>query len=357
MNSSYVPAYDGLRFLLLLGVLEFHYCIHAVPIQQIWFLSYCLPCFFVLSGFLITQVLVRAGGSWWEILKEFYLRRALRIFPAYYVVLVCAFLVYRIPYLEWHLTYLFNLKLFAGSLAPPTPDVLAFMSHWDTNGLHLWSMGVEEQFYVLFPPLLLLTSERWRTAWLITGILISIALRLWLSQAFPASSYGALLPVAGEYILWGCLFAWLDHRAQPQWMRKPALLLISLAGLVVLFLCESGLERYSLGQMAPPPQQTLYAACLAGFIVALKYQGATGLARWMGWKPLAQLGKISYGTYLVHPFLNPLVDRILSGFPGLIIWPAAPRAVLGPALSLVVAGLMWVTFEHRVNRIKRRPVE
>ncbi|MFN8609434.1 MAG: acyltransferase [Vulcanimicrobiota bacterium] len=337
---KYVAAFDGLRLVLLLAVLEFHYCVHSVPIRFIWFLSYALPCFFVLSGFLITRLLLQDGN-----LKHFYFRRALRIFPAYYAVVLTAWAVYHIPYLGWHLTYLFNLKLFAASAAPPTAEVAAFMAHWDTNGLHLWSMGVEEQFYLLYPLFFLACPAAWRSLLLALGLAGSITFRFWISARFPQADYGALLPVAGEYILWGCLAAQLDRRPRA-WLRSRWLGPLSLLGLLLLMLSETGLERYWLGQMTPPPRQSLYALCLTGFILWLAHHPLG----WLSWKPLTRLGKISYGTYLVHPFLNPLVDSILQICPWLAPSASAPRALLGPCLSLLVAGLLWVSFEGRLNR-------
>lgn len=321
--------------MLLLAVLEFHYCVHSVPIQKIWLLTYALPCFFVLSGFLITRLLKHQSN-----LKEFYVRRALRIFPAYYLVVLVAWAVYRFPLLVWQLTYLFNLKLFWASAQPPTAEVATFMAHWDTNGLHLWSMGVEEQFYLLYPLLFLASQRSSRRCWvLLLGLAGCIAFRFWVSARFPGSDYGALLPVAGEYILWGCLAAELEGRG-PGWTRSRWLAPASLLAFGLLAWREGNLERYWLGQMMPPPQQTLYAICLAGFVLGL----AAHPWRWLSWRPLTRLGKISYGTYLVHPFLNPVVDRMLL-----------PRPLMGPLLSLAVAGLMWVSFEGRLNRWRLRP--
>ncbi|MBS2040393.1 acyltransferase [bacterium] len=326
--------------MLLLAVLEFHYCVHSVPIQKIWFLSFALPCFFVLSGFLITRLLLHDSH-----LKRFYIRRGLRIFPVYYAVVLTAWAVYRIPYLFWHLTYLFNFKLFAASAGPPGPEVATFMAHWDTNGLHLWSMGVEEQFYLLYPLIWWMTPQAYRISLLCLALVASIAFRSWISASYPSADYGALLPVAGEYLIWGCLAAQIEQKPL-SWLRSAWLAPACILGLVLLACTEVGLERYWLGQMTPPPRQSLYALCLTGLILSLAHRPW----RWLSWKPLTRLGKISYGTYLVHPFLNPLVDRILSHFPWLSPTPAAPRALVGPLLSLLVAGALWISFEGRLNR-------
>jgi peptidoglycan/LPS O-acetylase OafA/YrhL len=351
-----VPAYDGLRFLLLLGVLEYHYLLYKIDIKYFWWMTYALCCFFVLSGFLITGLLLRAeslplGQALWD----FYVRRGLRVFPAYYVVVLAAYAFLHIPYLEWQLSYLFNVKYFALSLDRSSVEFGKLHSGWQSNGIHLWSMGVEEQFYLLYPPLLLLSGRRWRTTLLVVGIAGCVGIRLWLSSRYPESFYGLLLPVQGEYVLWGCLLAWLDHQGRTAWARYPSALYGALLGFLALLASEPDLQRYLEAQMHPPPiRQTLYAITLAVFILALRHHRGSWVSRVLAFRPLASLGKISYGAYLVHLFLNPAVDRLIEKFPVLAVFPAAPRAVIGPVLSLAVAALMWVTFEERLNRAKDR---
>jgi peptidoglycan/LPS O-acetylase OafA/YrhL len=353
-EPGYVPAYDGLRFFLLVGVLEYHYLLYKVDIKYFWWLTYALCCFFALSGFLITSLLL--GGESLPLkqaLWNFYLRRGLRIFPAYYVVVITAFICLGIPYFTWHLVYLFNVKCFAVSLDHQSLEAREILTGWQTNGIHLWSMGVEEQFYLLYPPLLLLCPRRLRTGGLFLGILACIGTRVWLCSRFPDSLYGVLLPVPGEYLLWGCLFAWLDHQGQANWARSPLILYGAMLAFLTLLLSEPDLQRYLKAQMQPPPgRQTLYAVVLALFVLALRHQGKSWPNRLLSLPLFARLGKISYGTYLVHLFLNPVVDRLLAWFPALAIFPQAPRALLGPVVSLTVAGMMWMVFEHRLNQAK-----
>lgn len=358
MKGSYVPAYDGLRFFLLLGVLQFHYLYRRADISHFWFLSYALCCFFVLSGFLITHLLLsserKQKASRGQLLLDFYIRRGLRVFPAYYAVLVTAALTLGVPYLAWQLSYLFNVKLFLLSLEPLQAELNRYMASWETNGAHLWSMGVEEQFYLLYPPLLLLTPRAWRTLALSLGILVCISIRVWLTLRYPLSFYGTLLPVPGEYVLWGCLMAWLEVRGRAAWLTGRAAFWSAGAGLLALFALDSDVQRYLYAQWKPPLHQTLYAVLLAVWVLGLKHQDRSWISRLLSWGPVTRLGKISYGTYLVHLFLNPSLDRLLLAFPALAVFPLAPRALAGPLLSLAVAGLMWVTFEARANQAKDR---
>ena len=349
----YVPAYDGLRFVLLLGVLEYHYFLHHLGIEKFWFLTYCLCCFFVLSGFLITHLLLRGEAASGRLL-DFYVRRGLRVFPAYFVVLLVAALCLKVPYLIWQASYLLNIKIFLLSLQPGMAEFNTYLAGWQTNGVHLWSMGVEEQFYLLYPPLLLLTPRR-RRGWMLgLGLVFCIGCRVWLTLSYPESAYGALPFVPGEYLLWGCLLAWLDFSGLATWLRSPAVFRGGLAGLVLLFALDHDVQRYLYAQWHPPLHQTVYAVLLAVLVLGLRHHPRSWVTRALSWGPIVRLGKISYGCYLVHLFLNPLVDGLLVRFPFLAVFPETPRAVLGPVLSLAVAGLMWVTFEERLNRAKDR---
>ncbi len=247
----YVPAYDGLRFFLLMAALEYHYLYHRVAISKIWFLSYSLPCFFVLSGFLITQLLLRSqsqGRPAGKLLWDFYVSRALRIFPAYYFVVLSAAAILGVPYLVWQLCYVMNFKLFFLSIAPKSTDFIQYVYYWETNGAHLWSMGIEEQFYLLYPPLFVLTVAHRRTALLTALILVCEGCRLILSNTYPNSYYGALLPVAGEYVLWGCLAGWLDGEGRWPWLRHRAVLWGGFLGLVMICCLDHDTSRYQTGQ-------------------------------------------------------------------------------------------------------------
>lgn len=349
MKPRYVPAYDGLRFFLLLGVLEFHYLHQRLPIERFWFLSHSLSCFFVLSGFLISHLLLSSEeaphASLGQRLRDFYVRRGLRILPAYFFVLAVAALSVGVPYLAWQVSYLLNIKLFLLSLEPAQIELNRYLLQWESNGAHLWSMGVEEQFYLLYPPALYLTPRRWRTAGLLLGIGLCIAIRCWLIATLPHSHYGNLLPVPGEYVLWGCLMAWLEVQGKASWLSSRPVFWGSGLALLALFWLDPDVGRYQYAQWRPPLHQTVYAVLLAIWVLALKHQGHSWVVRCLSYKPFTQLGKISYGAYLVHLYMNPLADSL---------FPQLPRAVSGPILSLAAAGLMWVTFEERANRAKDR---
>jgi peptidoglycan/LPS O-acetylase OafA/YrhL len=185
IDRSHLPVLDGVRGLAILLVLTFHFAVmyDCEEMLRHWWLrplagGWCgVDLFFVLSGCLITGILLDAkGGS--HFFRNFYARRALRIFPLYYGFLVLIFLARPVFALSsdaladmdrarsWLGLYGQNVWLmFSGRWLPPLVN-------------HLWSLAVEEQFYLAWPFLVWLCSRR-RLAWVCGGVLAGcLALRV-----------------------------------------------------------------------------------------------------------------------------------------------------------------------------------
>ncbi|MGE0494044.1 MAG: acyltransferase family protein [Vulcanimicrobiota bacterium] len=355
-SGFYCPAFDGLRCLLLLSILEFHYGLGRVALEKIWWMSFALPCFFVLSGYLISHILYdyRERMSRGQTLKAFYVRRALRILPAFYAVLLVAHLVGGVPYLGWQLAYVFNFKLFALSDPFNRQAFYEFMGHVDFNGAHLWSMAVEEQFYVLYPLFVLLLPRRSQGWLLALGIAVSAALRLYLLDQHPHTCYGVLTPVAGEFILWGCLVAWLESRDLLKGWNGTTCFYAGLAFFALLVVTQGDVENFLFAQWKPPANMTFFGLALALVVFGLRHSPDQWYSRLLMQRPLRAVGKIAYGAYLLHPFLNPMVDAVLVLLPWLAMIPGMPRALLGPVFAIGAAALMWVSFEGPLNRLRDR---
>lgn len=347
----FCPAYVGLRTILLVAVVEGHYWFEQFPQSRVGILTQSVSVFFALSGFLISHTLfcyesLPPGRA----LATFYVRRALRILPAYFLVLGVANACKPIPYLGWNLLYLLNIKVYLISRF----DLGAFqrfLAYGDFNASHFWSVCVEEQFYLLYPLFVLASPRRWRSWLLLALIGLSILCRVSLQNSVHRLCfYGGLPVVAGEYILWGCLWGWMDFRQQWTWLRSPWALYGSLLIWAMLAWTDEGLRNF--GQWRPTPWQTVYAILIATFVASLRHNGGTLLARGLAWKPLRRVGMTSYGAYLIHPFLNPLIDPILREHPWLAVFPACPRAVLGLVLTVALALLLWYGFEKPIQELR-----
>jgi peptidoglycan/LPS O-acetylase OafA/YrhL len=162
--------------------------------------------FFVLSGFLITRILVNGEtGSIRKDLSTFYLRRALRIFPLYYLSLSVLLICGQLNYPLWHFTYLSNVNQFR------------LESNGGLNTAHFWTLCIEEQFYLFFPLLLLSTPQKWRSSLLVLLLAVCCGSRFVFEWWRPGIYNWArgLLPVSGEVLLWGCLAGYIERRTQP----------------------------------------------------------------------------------------------------------------------------------------------
>lgn len=149
---SHMKQLDGLRAIAVLSVLYYHFYSNALPFGIMG-----VRLFFVLSGFLITGILLQCrrlaetgGQSSLFTLRRFYIRRFLRIFPLFYLVLLVSAVINLQGFrdgLWWHAAYLSNVYFAAGGNAGAT--------------IHFWSLSVEEQFYLIWPWLILYVPRAW----------------------------------------------------------------------------------------------------------------------------------------------------------------------------------------------------
>jgi len=352
---------DGIRIFLFtavyfchFGLLEGNYAFRRIAEA----LSYALPVFFVMSGYLITMLIMadkRPGRL--AVLKNFYLQRSLRIFPAYYVTLLVLVLLGWLTYPWYAAFYLYNLKLFFISLPPLSEADIGYMMNWQRENLHLWSLSVEEQFYIFFPVLFLFTREKFRL-WMF-AMLIGLAFlaRTWFILAFDGElfppTYGHLVFVTLEYFAWGGLFAYLEYKGFLK--RLNASKYIYLA--VILALGLIGWESYRsllgpFGQAHPSHWQTFIAPVLGLFIWAFWKLDETHLvARPFTHPWLVFFGKTCYANYLVHIACTVFLLRIYERFPQLD-W--LPYYLPGYLLSVAAGTLLWFLVERPANRFRAR---
>ena len=205
---SYRRDIDGLRALAVLSVVAFHAFPAAVPGGFIG-----VDVFFVISGYLITSIILKGLASGSFSFVDFYSRRILRIFPA--LTLVAGTTLF----LGWHTLLPGEFRDYAKSLAAGLTFVANF-NFWSESGyfdtsaelkplLHLWSLGDEEQFYLLWPFCLFLCF-RLRASpgrWIATGLLLSFVINIAFVASSPAASY-FLLPARAWQLLIGGLLAY-----------------------------------------------------------------------------------------------------------------------------------------------------
>ncbi|KEZ19813.1 putative membrane-located cell surface saccharide saccharideacetylase protein [Sphingobium yanoikuyae] len=294
--------------------------------------------FFVLSGYLITLMLVqyldardagRAPPLW-----HFYARRALRLWPAYILILGIATLLdwqdIRSVF-WWHFLYGSNF-LFAY-----TND----WQPWATAGW--WSLSVEEQFYLIWPPVLLMTPQRFRVMAAVAFCALGIGLRLMLDPetvaftTLPFSSFDAL---AG-----GALLAMADHRRKlSHWF--PMVVPLALLGILFSWQFSSWLIVHI--------DETLCVLLFAG-VVAFARQGYRGPAQWILGNPILRyLGRISYGMYLYHLFVMAFLFRDAARYSVMFQSRGWALMLFGTVITVALASLSWYLLEAPINRLKQR---
>ncbi|RWB75347.1 MAG: acyltransferase [Mesorhizobium sp.] len=304
--------------------------------------------FFVLSGFLITRLLLNARDTGafaaGPALRSFYARRMLRIFPPYFAVLALAWLAsgQSRSSLAWHALYLSN--FWYARQNDWTPWLLC----------HFWSLSIEEQFYLAWPLIVLLAPRRRIEAIAIGVIAFSLAYRFyWPIAASPALARDLLPPASMDALGCGALLAVRRARGAdaPQWMRLcwPAL------ALVFLFVVQSDpgpadsaweWPRWALVQVLPlVPMLAIVAACSNGL------RGTPG--RLAELPPLLWLGRISYGVYLYHSILLACAVRAQPWIPVNVSEQGPGRFLVAGTATVVVASLSWVFFEKPLNGLKR----
>ena len=317
------PALDGLRGIAVAMVIVGHLGVPYLPPPS----GNGVVIFFVLSGFLITSLLIeeRARTGRYS-LPAFYGRRARRLLPAMLVTVVAAMLV--------------DLAVFGsipdGNLVAGTigygANFVMMSGDWfpHTSLGHTWSLAIEEQFYIVWPLLLGgLVLLRLRRARLVLAFAL-VAVVAWKSWLFYAAGAGYDRLYFGtdirfEPLLLGCLLAFVMHRAQ---VRAVSRNWEVYGWLLLVLACASTWDSSPGMQLVWVP--TLVAAG-AGLVI---YAAANDGARWLGWGPLVYLGKRSYALYLFQgPAFTVLRDQ-----------PWVPRPVYWVAVLpvlLVLAELSW----------------
>ncbi len=303
--------------------------------------------FFVLSGFLITGILMDTRASPHR-MRSFYMRRVLRIAPLYFATLAVVFFVLPAMHLLpktassgqfWYWTYLYNWSAAWG---------------FQAFGLvHVWSLAVEEQFYLVWPLLLFWTPLRRVPALFAILIASSFLFRLGVFVLHLPSRYDYFLtPARMEDLCYGALAAWLVR--DPVWLARARPWLPRLAGAFATL----ALAAYILGKGFEGNKwpalifgYTAVAALTAILIVdCVSHETSQWWHRALASPTLRWLGTYSYGIYVFHQsIINAVADR-LNGTN--LAWYSGGIS-LAIAASCLAGWLSYHTFERHFLRLKR----
>ncbi len=326
---GYQPSLDGLRAVSVLAVILYHADFALLPGG---FLG--VEVFFVVSGFLITSLLLEERLHKGQIdLKQFWIRRGRRLLPALYLLLAVVSAASILVYTDA-----------AGRMGGDVLAALAYVSNWWNIFLnesyfaqagrppllrHLWSLAVEEQFYLLFPPLFAWALYKFGKGKARLGLIVlAIASAVEMAILFEPYTdpsrvyYGTDTRLAG--LLVGAILAlsWTPWRSTQKAARRagPALDTIGVIGLVVI-----GWYLTRVNEFDPFIYRggflLLDVVCIV--VIAVLVHPAARLSKVLAWGPLVWIGLRSYAIYLWHwpifQVTRPELDLPFSGFPVFVL--------------------------------------
>jgi peptidoglycan/LPS O-acetylase OafA/YrhL len=359
LAKGHIPELDGLRGISILLVMLHHFwkaprggwVDHLVHTGWVG-----VDLFFVISGFLIAGILLDTKGEP-RFFRSFYARRVLRIFPLYYVFIAAAFVV--IPLAQggsyagtafvresgspvWYALYLGNVREAIVGVEPAY--ILA----------PLWSLSIEEQFYVIFPMMVAFLGRIRLRRVLWSLVVVAPLVRFAFLLAAPGNERIQYLATFSrmDVLALGCMLASLVREGAPLVSpRQSSILATCLLTFAVSIFALGGLDRTQ-------PFCRVAGYSIVGFSAAsvvlwtLLHRGGpeTALLRW---RPLCYLGKICYGVYLLQRPAEIVLLKV-AGRLGYSLDEAATSVVaLKCAAAVLVAMLSWHLFEKRLLRFKK----
>jgi peptidoglycan/LPS O-acetylase OafA/YrhL len=348
--GRHISQIDGLRALAILMV----FVHHAFAIPQLWA---GVDLFFILSGFLITGILIRdtapaPGGkprfSFPQLARRFYTRRAQRILPAY-----CLFMLAAVPLIPiaWH-----RLWPWYAFFGQNIPVAFAWIS---PNALApLWSLGVENQFYLVWPLLVFFLPRRWLAPGMIALLIGEPILRFFASPHFADGAVlYALTPFRLDTLAAGALFALTLPGIAPARapkMRRMAQIVMAVA-MLVLGALTVHYPWFRRAYNAPSYNSLIYTFNLVilGAVFVWAWFSTGLFTRILSSRLLAGLGRISYMFYLSHLFfLYWAIDRMKGHSHAKLLAP-----VLAFAVTVAFSTLSWAAVEKPILNLgrKRKP--
>jgi peptidoglycan/LPS O-acetylase OafA/YrhL len=346
-SVRHIPSLDGIRAVSFMVV----FLAHAGPRHVIVAGDFGVTVFFFLSGFLIATLMrSEFERNGYINVKHFWLRRALRILPPFYLV--------------WLAATLLALAIYPpGTLYRPTmlAQLLYVGNYEGIYGLNrevpgtgvIWSLAVEEHFYLLFP-WLYIAMQKWRIprlrqAQLLWGLCaVILAWRCVLAIAMHASSGRIYIATDTrlDSILFGCALAVWNNPVLDEPTRSPRLwkyVLLPAAALTLVFSFSYGGDLF----------RETWCFSLQGAALALVFVAAIRFHSWppfrvLNFRPVAFIGVLSYSLYLLH---YVLLRAVLQLWPR---WPSVLRALISLAASIILAWVIYQLVEKPCARLRRR---
>lgn len=365
----YNPQLDGLRFIAVFGVVIYHWIPAIREMEISFFFGGLVNFFFVLSSFLITRILlsarekgIRENIPGYQLILYFLFRRTLRIFPAYYIFLLVAMLVPLVgtelrEHMGMYFAYLSNYQIYLSQ-------------SWPAVSSHLWTLAVEEQFYLLWPFLIIFVPYQHLLKCLFFTIGFSILLRVWLYEPGHTVPQNILTQFSMDPFAVGSILAFQAYMSVQQLERlrvwSERLLYLGIPALIlIIWFRDYALSFYISGFILSVLSMKIIEGAIAGYAGVVK--------SFLENRFVVFIGKISYGIYLYHllvpvlvwmlydavfnylgshhaDFMHKYADTIQS-FNSIIGAPAVYFFIYA-GLAVLLALISWHLVEIPINNLK-----
>ncbi len=357
-DHTYLKQLDGLRFVAVALVLYDHWLTES----NHWpFGALGVNLFFVLSGFLITRILLQSktknfgnAGGLKNYLKTFYIRRTIRIFPIYYLSIIVLWLFQDpsvVGKLSWHFLYATNIYI-------------AHYNTWLGVTDHFWSLAVEEQFYVLFPIILFFLNRKYVIPFFIGVIILSFGLRVYNYEigADWKISYVSMFTCLDAFAFGGIMAYLILYKNEvfKKLFSNRYLLLVSFVALIGQLFLEKSIDDGH--NFAVDVLERFVASIFFFFLIGGAVLGYKGWLKWLLENPVSNyLGKISYGLYIYHNFIfnhyhsaaDHPVRQMFAAFP-LTYTNHILRLTILFMVAVLMATISWYVIEKPINKLKDR---
>ncbi len=353
LKLEYSSQLDGLRFFAIFMVMIGHWLQlkFTNPIFSKAPFTHGVTLFFVLSGFLITRILLvykkeyeESRGPRMQLIKNFYIRRVLRIFPIYYLTII---LLYSIDYKNsheiapWLFTYTSNIYQ---SIHKVFID--------DFN--HFWSLAVEEQFYLVWPWIIVFIKPKHVFKVIVFSIIVSILSKAWIYvytdnwmanqylmfSCFYALALGALIAYVSIYKI-----TLAENLKKPIWVWSAILMYLAIYYLLVI--------RNNTPLFVEVFDGLFFAITAAFIILRASQNGFRFIPKYiLENKFIVYSGRISYGIYVYHLFM-PQLFIFLNRYVQITSTSKYTWFILYFLLTFLVAHISWKIIEKPINKLNK----
>lgn len=343
MNLKYHKELDGIRAIAVFMVIFFHFFfeLNLPPFltKIANFGRTGVSLFFVLSGFLITRILIATKDSP-NYFSSFYIRRSLRIFPLYYFFLALIFII--LPLISGKPFAPFNLQIYNWTYL----QNFALAFRWpNVSPRHLWSLSVEEHFYLFWPLLIYLLSIRKIVFASVLIVAMAFVVKYFMIKHDYIPYYFTFARI--DELAMGAILAVLEIKNKLNDKNANNFLLISVIlaiPTIALLAIFTDMDNVII-QIVKYNLLVFTFLCFVGYVISLRE--ANWVKRFLGTKPMVFSGKISYGLYMYHPLC---IAAIWSVFPKMNL---ALNFVLAVGFTFLVASASYYLIELNFLKLKR----